>query len=181
MATHRIGPESGTLSLHTTRQGLAAQAGHDLTIEITRWSGTVTMGDDPADATIDVTAETGSLRVVSGTGGMKPLSERDKREITANAAKTLGVDRFPQAHFVSSTITGDGSSGTAEGTLTLHGTDRPLRLEITSSGENKYRATGSVIQTEFGIKPYTGLFGALKLADRVSFEVDVDLSGAASA
>lgn len=180
MATHRIGPESGTLLLHTTRQGLAAQAGHDLTIEVTRWSGTVTIGDDPADAKLDITAETGSLRVISGTGGVKPLSERDKREIVGNAGKTLGVDRFPQAHFVSSAITGNGNNGTAEGTLTLHGTDRPLRLEITSSGDDKYRATGTVIQTQFGIKPYTGLFGALKLADSVSFEAEVDLSGTAS-
>lgn len=172
MATHRIGPQSGTLSLHTTREGLAAQVGHDLTIEVTRWSGTVTMGDDPSDATLDVTVELGSLRVVEGTGGLKPLSERDKREILGNAAKTLASDRFPEVRFVSTEIV----DGTVEGTLTLHGADRPLRLDITRLGENRYRAIANVFQSQHGIKPYSGLFGALKLADAVSVTAEVDLS-----
>ncbi len=178
MATHRIGPDSGTLSLHTSRQGLAAQAGHDLTIEVTRWSGTVTTGDEPSDAALDVTVELGSLKVVGGTGGLKPLSERDKREILANAGKTLRADQFPQARFVATKITSSGENGSADGTLTLHGTDRPLHLDITLLGENRYRVNGRVIQTEHGIKPYTGLFGALKLADAVSVTAEVDLSDA---
>ena len=43
---YRLGPESGRLLVHTTRTGLGAKAGHDLTIEVTRWHAHATV--DPA-------------------------------------------------------------------------------------------------------------------------------------
>ena len=36
----------------------------------------------------------------------------------------------------------------------------------------------TLVQTRFGIKPYTGFFGALKLKDEVMVEFEVDLSQA---
>jgi hypothetical protein len=33
------------------------------------------------------------------------------------------------------------------------------------------------VQSEFGIKPYTGFFGALRVRDAVNVDADVDLSG----
>jgi polyisoprenoid-binding protein YceI len=175
---HRIGPEHGRLVLHTTRQGLAAQAGHDLTIEVTRWSGEVLVADDPAASAVTVTVETGSLRVVAGTGGITPLSERDKREIAHTARGLLDADHQPEARFASTATTRAGQDdGTIDGTLTLHGTQRPVHLEVTRLDGDRYRATATVVQSEFGIKPYTALFGAIRLADPVRVEAEVDLSG----
>jgi polyisoprenoid-binding protein YceI len=175
---HEIGPGNGTLILHTSRQGLAAQVGHDLTIEVMDWSGVVTIADDPAASGMEITVRTGSLRVLEGTGGIKPLSERDKREILGNARKILKSDRLPEATFTATAVTittsGDGS---AEGMLTLLDTARPVRLEITALGGLRYRATGTVVQSDYGIKPYTALLGALKLADPVGVEAEVDLAG----
>jgi hypothetical protein len=34
----------------------------------------------------------------------------------------------------------------------------------------------SVVQSEHGIKPYRGFFGALKVRDAVDVDIDVDLS-----
>jgi len=36
------------------------------------------------------------------------------------------------------------------------------------------------VQTAYGIKPYVGFFGALKLKDEVAVEFDVDLTKAQS-
>jgi hypothetical protein len=48
--------ESGRLLVHTTRTGLGAKAGHDLTIEVTRWRAHATV--DPAiPANSSVTVE----------------------------------------------------------------------------------------------------------------------------
>jgi polyisoprenoid-binding protein YceI len=175
---HRIGPERGRLILRTSRQGLAAQAGHDLTIEVVRWSGEVVLADDPAASTMAVTVDTGSLRVLEGTGGIKPLSERDKREIAQTARRLLDSDRQPEARFASTKITAEGRErGAVDGTLTLLGKEAPVRLEVTHLGNNRYRATATVVQSAFGIKPYTAFFGALKLADPVRVEAEVDLSG----
>ena len=38
----------GRITLRTSRDGLAAQAGHDLTIEVSRWSGELVIGADLA-------------------------------------------------------------------------------------------------------------------------------------
>jgi polyisoprenoid-binding protein YceI len=173
MARHEIGPGNGKLILRTSREGLAAPAGHDLTIEVTRWSGELDLADPPERSSLKVTVETGSLRVLEGVGGVKPLSERDKREIIGNARKILDSDRQPRATFGSDRIAG----GTVSGTLTIMGKERPLRFEVSQLSAGRYRARGQVVQSEYGIKPYTALFGALKLADPVGVEAEVDVSG----
>jgi hypothetical protein len=45
---YRLGPDNGRVVLKTGRQGIAARAGHDLTIEITRWSAQVEVPDEDA-------------------------------------------------------------------------------------------------------------------------------------
>ena len=177
-AARQIGPERGRLILRTTRQGLAAQVGHDLTIEVGRWSGEVVAGADPADSSVEVTVELATLRVVAGEGGVKPLSDRDKREIAVTARDLLDADHQPQARFSSDKISETADGGAVRGRLTLRGEERPLELTVTALGEGRYRATGTIVQSEYGIKPYTAFFGALKLADRVGVEAEVDLSEA---
>ena len=174
--SHRVGPDHGKLILRTSRQGLAAQVGHDLTIEIDRWSGEVLLADNVADSSVEADIELATLRVLEGKGGVKPLSDRDKREIAATARKLLDTDRRPRARFVSDEVSESAGGGTITGRLTLRGVERPLELTVTTLGKDHYRATGTVVQSEYGIKLYTALLGALKLADPVEIEVEVDLS-----
>lgn len=169
---YAIGPEHDTLRLRTGRQGLAAQVGHDLTIEVTRWSGRVTVGDTPADSSVQVTVDTGSLRVVEGVGGVTPLSEKDKGEIARNARKILNADRQPEATFRADTLD---STTALTGTLTILGRTNSLELRITELGDSRFSAAGRVNQSDYGIKPYTALFGALKLADAIEVIAEVNL------
>jgi polyisoprenoid-binding protein YceI len=177
---HRLGPDDGRLVLRTYRTGLAAQAGHDLTLEITRWSGDLDRGEDDSSGRLEVRIDLGSLTVREGSGGVRPLSDRDRREIASTARKELGTDRTPEATFVAEKFEPDSTGGGAiEGTLTLAGQARPLRLRVKKVGDDRYRASASIVQSEFGIKPYSGMFGALKLRDAVDVEAEVDLSAAA--
>jgi hypothetical protein len=186
---HQLGPESSRLTLRTYRSGLAAQAGHDLTIDVTRWHADIdpparnfatdapavpNAGDGAAalDATIDLT----SLAIREGRGGLKPLTDRDRRDILGQARKQLDTGRYPEASYTATTFTpDDGGGGAIDGTLTLHGQSRPLRLQVARTGDGQYRASGTVVQTQFGIKPYSGMFGALKLRDDVEIEIIVTL------
>jgi polyisoprenoid-binding protein YceI len=183
---HQLGPESGRLTLRTYRSGLAAQAGHDLTIDVTRWSGELGQPapDGQAPGHLAVTIDLTSLDIREGRGGIKPLSDRDRRDITASARKQLDAGRYPEASYVATSFAPDDAGGGAiDGTLTLHGRSRPLRLQVSKTGDGQYRATATVVQSQFGIKPYSGMFGALKLRDEVELEITVDLSrspGAAS-
>jgi polyisoprenoid-binding protein YceI len=181
MAVHagrlQLGTDRARILLHTFRDGLAAQAGHDLTIEVGRWSGSLTVNDDLSPSALEVRADMGSLIVREGTGGLKPLTDRDRREIAVTARKTLGADRNPEAVFTASKFEPDADGGgMVSGTLTLAGQSRPLQLRIRKTGPDRYHATTSVVQTQFGIKPYTGFFGALKVRDAIDVDVDIDLS-----
>jgi hypothetical protein len=176
----RLGPDSGRVVIKTGRAGLAARAGHDLTIEVTRWSAQVDVpaeGDGgAAAATVSAELDLGSLEVREGTGGAMPLTDRDRREIKKQMGGILGGG---SASFASSRIILSGSSGGAiEGTATLNGKTQPARLQVTESGSGRYRGSATLAQTGFGIKPYTGFFGALKLRDEVVVEFEVDLSKA---
>jgi len=173
---HQLGTDRGRIILHTFRDGLAAQAGHALTIEIGRWSGELTVNDDLSPADLAVRIDMGSLIVREGRGGLKPLTDKDRREIAVTARKTLAADRHPEASFAATKFEPAADGGLITGTLTLAGQVRPLRLQVSKTGPDQYRATASVVQSEHGIKPYTGFLGALRVRDAVDVEVDVDLS-----
>jgi len=174
---YRVGADRDRLVLNTGRDGLAASAGHDLTIEATRWSGELTVGDDGIPSALDVRIDMGALVVRSGSGGVMPLTDRDKRDIGVQARKTLSSDRYPEATFGNAKFEpGSDGGGTITGTFTLAGRSQPFRLQVTETSQGKYHATGSLLQSEFGLKPYSGFFGALKVRDRVDVEVDVELS-----
>jgi polyisoprenoid-binding protein YceI len=159
---------------------LAAQAGHDLTIEVTRWSGELTVGDDHSPAALEVRVDMGALLVREGTGGIKPLTDRDRREIGVTARKLLASDRNPEALFTATKFEPDADGGSViTGTFALRGAERPLRLTVSPAGQDRYRVVGSVLQSAYGIKPYSAFLGALKVRDQVDIEADIDLSEAA--
>jgi hypothetical protein len=173
----RLGPDTGRVVLKTGRAGLAAMAGHDLTLEITSWSAQVEVPDEDAGgvaaATVTARLDLGSLAVREGSGGAKPLSDSDRRDIKKTIGGILGDG---EATFASSRIVRSGATGGAiEGTLTIKGKSQPVRLQVTEPQPGKYRGSATIQQTAFGIKPYTGLFGALKLKDEVGIEFEVDL------
>jgi polyisoprenoid-binding protein YceI len=174
---HVLSADRGRVTLLTARDGVAGIAGHDLTIEVRVWSGELTVGDEGTPTELSVKLDLTSLVVIAGTGGVKPLTDRDRREIAVTARKVLGVDRHPEATFTASAFEpGADGGGFIQGTLTLGGISRPLRLHVSSTGDNSFRATASVRQSEFGIKPYTAFLGALKVSDAVGVEVDVNLA-----
>ena len=179
---HRIGPDRNDLALRTFRDGLAATAGHDLTIEITRWSAELTIGDDGIPSALSVEIDLNSLKVTGGTGGLKPLTDRDRREIVVSAAKTLGTSRKPDATFVASGFQpGADGGGTVTGTLSMAGAERPVQLRVLARPPAGYHVTATIVQSQFGIKPYSAFLGALRVRDAVDVEADIDLSGAVQA
>ncbi len=178
----RLGPDAGRVVIKTTRAGLAARAGHDLTIEVTQWSAQVDVPAEedggPAAATVSAGLDLGSLEVREGTGGALPLTDRDRREIKKQMGGILGA---ATATFASTRVipadSGDSgfSGGAVEGTVTLNGKTQPARLQVTAPGNGQYRGSAVLTQTGFGIKPYSGFFGTLKLKDEVTLEFQVTL------
>ena len=159
----RYGPETGSLEVHTYREGVAAKVGHDLIIEVTRWEGSDEGG------TLELTADPRSLRVREGHRGVKPLTDKDRDEIRKTIeAKVLGT----QPIAFRSTLVADDA---VEGELTIAGATRPVAFRLEREGD-RVRATVRVVQSQWGIKPYRGLMGALKVRDDVEVVLDAPVA-----
>jgi polyisoprenoid-binding protein YceI len=66
----------------------------------------------------------------------------------------------------------DGGRIHAEGELTLSGTTQPIAFDLVVGDDGKLRASVVVTQSAWGIKPYSALFGALKVKDEVQVVLD---------
>jgi polyisoprenoid-binding protein YceI len=169
--SHRLGPDNATLSVHTGRGGAAAKAGHDLDLAVTKWEATLVVGEDDSASRAELTADSTSLRVRKGTGGMQALGEEDK----ANIHQTIDdeVLRRQDIAFRSTRVGSSGDRVTIEGELTLAGATQPITFELASGADGAIHGTAIVTQTRWGMKPYSALFGALKVLD----DVEVVLAG----
>ncbi len=175
-----LGPADGALTLHTGREGVGSKVGHDLVIAIGQWSGVATFGDAAVPTGLELTAHLPSLAVLRGDGGLKPLSDKDRRTIRDNALKSLRATQHPDVTFTASDVRQDGSRVVAKGTLTLAGNTQPIEVVLEGAerdGRTRITAEVPVRQTEFGITPYSGLLGALKVADVVRVQLDVTAVG----
>jgi hypothetical protein len=172
--THKLGPENGSLRIETKRSGAAAKAGHDLELEVGSWGGTLTAGDD-GSIKLELIADTGSIEVTKGTGGIMPLTDEDKDEIK----KTLESDVLPagQVEFESTqvTLSDDGRRLAVSGELSMNGNRHALEFELVVDPEGKVSAQATVKQSEWGITPYSGLFGTLKVRDEVAVIAEASL------
>ena len=174
--TNRLGPDNASLQVRTYREGVAAKAGHDLIIDVTRWDATVVVADEPAGWVIELNADPRSLEVREGLRGVKPLTDKDRVEIRKNIdEKILGGHPI---QFRSSGVrpADDGGRLTVEGELSMAGSTRPLTAQLSVEDGGGLSGTIPVTQSAWGIKPYRGLMGALKVRDEIEIVVSANLA-----
>src|SRR5690348_17309918 len=123
--THTFGPDNAELLVHTTRTGAAAKAGHDLTIEIGSWSGTLEVG---AESSVTLDADGGSLRVREGTGGMTALGDDDK----AGISQTIDEEVLKRTaiEYRSDSVLSDGDRLHVRGELKMLGRTIPTDFDL---------------------------------------------------
>ncbi len=165
--THTFGPSNGTLAVRTGRTGAAAKAGHDLLLHVTDWQATLAVGEQTS---IVLDADGTSLRVREGTGGMQALGDDDK----ANIEQTIDDDVLhgQPIEFRSTAAQADGDTLSVQGELTLAGTTCPIAFDLAVDADGRLGGAVVVTQSDWGITPYSTLFGALKVADEVEVSID---------
>jgi hypothetical protein len=165
----RLGPDSAVLMVKTRRGGVAAKAGHDLTLGVTSWEATYGLDGDPQ---IELTADPHSMFVIEGSGGAFALGEEEYAAIEQTLREEV-LGEGP-VRFRSSAIRVNGGAVDVSGDLTLEGERRPIafRLELE---DGRLRGSAIVKQSDWGIKPYSALFGTLKVADEVEVLINAKL------
>jgi polyisoprenoid-binding protein YceI len=169
---HELGPDTASLVVKTYREGLAAMAGHDLIIEVRQWEATLEVGRDPSHSSLELHADARSLYPREGLRGVKPLTDKDRDEVRKNIdKKVLGGEPISFRSRAVDTADGDGRLS-VRGELTIRGQSRPAGFELSVGADGHVTGTARLVQSEWGIKPYRGLMGALKVRD--SLEVVFD-------
>ncbi|MDX6677561.1 MAG: hypothetical protein QOE31_1613 [Solirubrobacteraceae bacterium] len=164
--THKIGPSNGSLTIKTTKEGAAAKMGHNLVLGVNSWEATVEGGDSPS---ISLTADPGSVEVIEGSGGAKPLGDKDKADIKKSiGAKVLGSD---QITFTSSSVEDNGGQIVAKGDLSIAGKSSSVSVPLSASG-GKLSGSVTVNQDDFGIKQFSAMMGALKVGKQVEVLIE---------
>lgn len=168
--THRLGPDNATLEVRTKRTGAAAKAGHDLVIHVTSWEASLEVGEDPATTSMELAVDATSLRVQSGHGGIQALGEDDM----ASIHKSIDDDVLKRQDitFRSTQVQSDGGRLAVQGDLTIVGKTQPITFRLTIGDDGALSASAVVKQTAWGMKPYSILFGALKVHEDVEVLLD---------
>lgn len=172
--TYELGPQDGRLTVRTTKGGAAAKAGHNLAIEVERWGATVQWAEDVAQSVLELTADSTSLSVREGTGGIKALTAEDREGIeqTINQEVLKGTP----ITFRSTAVRPDGDGRLhVTGDLELVNGVNLIAFDLDVTDDGQVTGTATVTQTEWGMKPYSALFGTLKVSDAVEVAIDARL------
>lgn len=161
--------------------------GHDHAIEGKLKSGRMTLNaaTDAGELVFDMTsfdADTTWARRYIGLGGGTDAGTR--REVNSNmrGSAVLNVGRFPTATFAIESIrpsSQTGKRGTPyqlTGKLTLHGVSRQITVTGEAEevdGKTRLRGSFPLVQTQFGIQPFTKAFGAVGVANQLTVHADL--------
>ena len=163
--TYTLGPANGELLVRTGRTGAAAKAGHDLTIEVSSWHATLEVGREAEQSSLTLEADGGSLVVREGKGGISALGDDDKQGIRDTIDQE--VLKRTRVSFHSTAVQSAAGGLAIQGELELMGRRAPLQFDLTDGDAGVITASAVVKQSDWGMKPYSALFGTLKVADAV--------------
>ena len=158
---------------------MGAKLAHDLVLTASNWNGTLNVdADNPGASSANLTIDARSIEIVEAVGGMKSLSDKDRRDIGKNIDdKVLETGKHPQLTFESTSVSGSEPNFNVAGNMTIRGTTRPVNVALNVNG-SQVTAKTSISQKDFGIKPFSAMMGAIKLRDDVQFELTVTLPSA---
>ncbi|MEO7555877.1 MAG: YceI family protein [Acidimicrobiales bacterium] len=158
---------------------MGAKLAHDLVLTATKWDGMLNVdADNPAASSATLSIDATSIEIVEAVGGLKSLSDKDRKDIDKNInEKVLQTSKHPTITFESTGVSGAAPSLQVAGEMTITGTTRPVEVAI-AVDDATVTAKSTISQKDFGIKPFSAMFGAIKLRDDVELELTLDLPSA---
>lgn len=138
-----------------------------------RFSGAITVGEDPASSSVHAVIETDSVNTND--------ANRDEH---LRSADFFDVERYPTAEFVSRQVTERGDGWAVVGDLTLHGVTRELVLDLEFNGVSSdpfggtragFSATTEINRRDFGVDLSMPLdSGGVVVGDKVKVNLEIE-------
>ncbi|SLM31486.1 conserved hypothetical protein [Desulfamplus magnetovallimortis] len=181
VSTCCLTPCSGNLFVYTYKEGVLSHAAHDLLLKATDFKIDLNIPDgDFTSASLNMELKSDSIDVLYAMKEGKPqpnlLKKKDKSEIKAFMEKdVLHVSKYRTITFESIMIQQKETYYMVKGKLSLHGTVRIITFKVKSDDGKRFKGTVILAQTNFGIKPFNALMGALKVRNRVKIGFDFEI------
>jgi hypothetical protein len=172
----KLDPRSARCTVYVYREGLLAAVGHDLKLAVTQFTIDVDWPARTVRAQFDARSMQVQCAMVDGQERPGEPSDGDKRKIEGNIARdVLQADRYPTISFESDEVKSVPDGYSVEGRLSLHGTEKSIAFVATVHDQ---RATARIglEQTDFGIRPFSAMLGALRIKAHVDVELDVPMT-----
>jgi len=158
------------------KDGIAAMFGHDLKLQAKSVLCTFSRAADApfsVEAMIDPRQVLVECARVNGHDDPHVLSAGDRREINNHIQDdVLKTTKYHEIRFSSTHVVAEGEDFNITGNLSMTGHTHQIRIKAMRRDEH-YVASIHLNQPDFGIKPFSAAFGALKIKPGVVVEVMV--------
>ena len=182
---YEVDAEHSEVEFLVYKAGSLAAFGHNHTVEARQFSGEVYLAPRFEDSLFSLRLPVQDFEVdraeARAAAGPDFASRPSANDIKGTSEHMLGADGLDAGQYPDVTIQSvsvSGAEARAEMTvrITLHGTARDMKVPVAVSREgDDLSATGDfeLRQTEFGVRPYSALGGALQVADalKVHFQI----------
>ena len=184
-ADYIVDPSRSELAVRLFKAGIASGFAHDHVIRATEYSGEASIDPEkPSGSAISVEVKADSLKADEPAmrekyGLTKKVTDKDRAKIqaTMESPEQMDIEKYPAMKFHSTSIEkqSDGQY-MITGDLTIHGVTQPVSFPSTVSQENggfRGKASLRFKQSDFGIRPYGFLFGAVRNQDEAVLYLDI--------
>ncbi|RRR48144.1 YceI family protein [Mycolicibacter terrae] len=178
-AQRQFDASHGQLLLGTGVTGRAAKMGHRLTMVMQRWQAAVSWSGERPTA-VALTVDVDSLQVLRGDGGLTPLTAPEKSLIRTNALKCLDAGRYGHIRFECTDIAATDGGYRLAGSLQIRDRSRPHVIAVrVAELDGSWRVDGETVvrHSDFGIRRYSMLMGAMQVADEVTVSLSATIAG----
>ena len=163
--------DSGSIHVFSFKEGLLSRVAHDLRFSLTRFrieldGERVTANFEPNSLKVDGVMKKGQLNTST-------LSAKDIREVIENTEKSvLRTNKFLEIRFEGKAERGSTGGYRVGGRLHLTGRTAAVSFALEEQG-GRLKGRAVLMPTQWGIKPFKALLGAIKIQDRVIVEFDL--------
>ncbi len=172
--------DASSIRILVSKRGVLSGISHGHSFVPGRWVARAHLSyPSLAGTSVEVTVDAASLRDQEPRLGAASHAEVDR---TAAGPEVLDAARFPTVRYAAEEVVDVRKAGsgvveaTLRGTLSLHGVDRPLEVQVRArpdDGGIRVTGNGTFLQSEFGMKPYSTALGTIGVDDPVHVEFDL--------
>jgi hypothetical protein len=160
--------------IFTYKEGILSSLAHDLRINVTSFTIAIGGKDNFLEAYVNARSLRVDCAMENGVERPDRLSARDRTDIDNNIIKdVLHTDKYPDSVLLSSSVKKEGENYLVKSDLTVAGRKREISFDVRNEDGKKYVADVLLHLPDFGIKPFSALFGAIKIKPDILVHIEI--------